>query len=111
MLPIPGALDALRELISLGYDVWIATKAPTGAFHAYGDKVRWILREIPELKRNIVITHDKGMLGDDSDFLCDDRPHKANCEAFSGTLLRFVDGFHWNEAMCFFRNLKGNTNE
>lgn len=99
MQPIPGALDAVRSVIDMGFEVWIATKPPTGVAHAYSDKVLWILQHLPELKRNVIITHDKGLLGDSDDFLCDDRPHKANCERFQGTLLRFVDGFHWNEAL------------
>ena len=80
MEPIPGALDAVHSLIDLGFEVWIATKPPTGVTHAYSEKVKWILKYIPALKRNIVITHDKGLLGDEFDYLCDDRPHKANCE-------------------------------
>ena len=89
MLPIPGSLGAVRELISLGYDVWIATQATVGAYHVYGDKVRWIQREIPELSEKIIVTPDKSLLGDRHDFLCDARPHKANCQKFAGRLLMF----------------------
>lgn len=99
MSPIPGALDAVRSVIAMGFDVWIATKPPTGVPGAYADKVSWMLEHLPELARRIIITHDKGLLGDSGDFLCDDRPHKANCEQFAGTLLRFTDGFHWPEAL------------
>ncbi|WP_415913384.1 5' nucleotidase, NT5C type [Neptuniibacter sp. QD37_11] len=105
MTPLPGALDAVKELITLGFDVWIATKPPTGVPHAYSDKVKWILKYLPELEKKIIITHDKGTLGDSYDFLCDDRPHKANCEAFKGTLVRFTDGYHWPEAMEYFRHV------
>lgn len=103
MLPIPGAIEAVRSLIGMGFEVWIATKPPTGVPHAYSDKAAWVMRHIPELKRRIIVTHDKGLLGDVGDYLCDDRPHKANCERFAGTLLRFVDGFHWSHALEFFR--------
>lgn len=99
MPAIPGAIKAVRSLIGMGFAVWIATKPPTGIPHAYSDKAAWVLRELPELKRRIIITHDKGLLGDSGDYLCDDRPHKANCEAFAGTLLRFVEGFHWPQAL------------
>jgi 5'(3')-deoxyribonucleotidase len=108
MKPIPGALSAIRLLIGLGFDVRIATKCPTGESHAYADKVDWVYKYIPELIKKITITHDKGELGDRGDFLCDDRPHKANCEAFSGTLLRFVDGYHWPQALTYFRSLAEN---
>ena len=103
MCAIPGALEAVRSLIGMGFEVWLATKPPTGLPHAYSDKVAWILQHLPELKRRIILTHDKGLLGDAGDYLCDDRPHKANCERFAGTLLRFVDGFHWPQALEFFR--------
>ncbi len=103
MPAIPGAIAAVRSLIGMGYDCWIATKPPTGIAGAYADKAAWVLRELPELKRKIIITHDKGLLGDQHDYLCDDRPHKANCERFPGTLLRFVDGYHWPQALAFFR--------
>lgn len=47
----------------------------------------------------LIITHDKGLLGDEHDWLCDDRPEKANCRQFKGRLLSFVDGFHWPQAL------------
>ncbi len=106
MKPIPGAIEAVRELIEMGYEVWIATKPPTGIAHAYSEKVEWIMEHLPELKRHIIITHDKGLLGDEGDFLCDDRPHKANCQEFKGVLLPFVDGFHWPHSLAYFREFK-----
>lgn len=106
MPTIPGAIAAVRSLIGMGFEVWVATKPPTGVPHAYSDKADWVMRELPELKRRIIITHDKGLLGDTGDYLCDDRPHKANCERFAGTLLRFVDGYHWPQALEYFRALR-----
>lgn len=106
MPAIPGAISAVRSLIGMGYEVWIATKPPTGVPHAYSDKAAWIMQNIPELKRRIIVTHDKGLLGDDEDFLCDDRPHKANCEQFKGKLLRFVDGYHWPQALEYLRQAR-----
>lgn len=103
MPAIEGEIDAVRSLIGMGYEVWLATKPPTGIPHAYSDKAAWVMEHLPELKRRIIITHDKGLLGDQNDFLCDDRPHKANCEQFPGVLLRFVDGYHWPQALDFFR--------
>lgn len=97
--PIEGALDGVRSLIGMGFEVWIATKPPTGIPHAYAEKAGWILEHLPELKRRIIITHDKGLLGDQQDFLIDDRPHKANCEKFAGTLIRFVNGMTWAQLL------------
>jgi len=87
----------------MGLEVWVATKPPTGIPFAYADKAAWVLQHLPELKRRIIITHDKGLLGDERDFLIDDRPHKANCEKFKGTLIRFVDGMAWEKAILRIR--------
>lgn len=106
MEPIPGAIKAVRELIDLGFDVFIATKPPTGVPTAYSDKASWVYKYLPELSRKIIITHDKGLLGDKYDYLCDDRPHKANCEDFAGTFLKFINGYHWPEALSHFREVK-----
>jgi 5'(3')-deoxyribonucleotidase len=112
MSPIPGALDAVRSLIGMGYEVWLATKPPTGIAFAYADKVSWVLEYLPELKRRIIITHDKGLLGDTGDYLIDDRPHKANCELFSGRLLHFQDiegnGLTWLDVLATLRPLRPN---
>ena len=107
MPAIPGAIAAVRSLIGMGFEVWIATKPPTGVPHAYSDKAAWVLRELPELKRRIIITHDKGLLGDEADYLIDDRPHKANCLKFKGTLLVYEGGRQeWPELLQIFRNIK-----
>lgn len=93
MPSIAGALEGIRKVMSIagqyGGEVWLATKPPTGIPIAYADKVAWVLRHLPELKRRIIITHDKGLLGGEGDYLVDDRPWRANCEAFRGTLIGF----------------------
>jgi len=93
MEPIAGALEGIRKVMSIagqyGGEVWLATKPPTGIPWAYADKVSWVLEHLPELKRRIIITHDKGLLGGEGDYLIDDRPHRANCEEFRGTLVHF----------------------
>lgn len=109
MPPIPGAKEAVRSLIGMGFEVWIATKPPTGVPYAYSDKAAWVFEHLPELKRRIIVTHDKGLLGEAGDFLCDDRPHKANCEKFAGELLAFVDGYHWPQALEYLRTKRPNT--
>lgn len=104
MEAVDGALTAVRSIIGMGYDVWIATKPPTGIAWAYADKAAWIFQHLPELSRKLVITHDKGMLGGPADILIDDRPHKANCEAFQGLLLRFGhDGMNWPRVLAILR--------
>lgn len=103
MVPIPGAIAGVRSLIGMGYKVWIATKPPTGISFAYGDKAQWVFNNLPDLKRKLILTHDKGMLGDSGDFLIDDRPFKANCERFAGKLIPFRNGTGWPQVLEFFR--------
>ena len=102
MQPMPDAIESVRTLIAQGHDVWIASKPPTAQPHAYADKVRWILTWLPELSRKIILTHDKGLLGGEADILIDDRPHKANCEAFKGYLIVFGSAEYngWEDVMC-----------
>lgn len=107
--PIPGAIEAVRSLIGMGFELWIASKPATGLPGTYSDKVRWILEYLPELKRRIILTHDKGLLGSERDFLIDDRPHKANCEQFRGTLIRFNCAPHyrqWPDVLSYFRHVR-----
>lgn len=85
MEPIPGAIEAVRELIARGHDVWLATKPPTAVPHALADKLRWVMRHIPELTRKVIFTADKGCLR--GDYLIDDRPHKGECDKFEGTFI------------------------
>lgn len=103
MPQMAGALAGVRSLIGMGFEVWIATKPPTGVAYAYRDKAAWILNYLPELKRRIIITHDKGLLGDAGDYLIDDWPHKANCEKFAGMLIPFRDGMTWSGVLAHFR--------
>lgn len=95
MRPVIGALEGIRKLMSIvgmyGGEVWLATKPPTGIPIAYADKVAWVLNHTPELKSRIILTHDKGMLGDEMDYLVDDRPWRANADKFRGTLIQFGD--------------------
>jgi len=87
--------------------VWVASKPATGLPHTYSEKAGWILRWFPELKRKIILTHDKGMIGCAEDFLVDDRIHKANCQAFRGRLLHFgceAGALDWGDLVDFFRS-------
>lgn len=105
MQPIPLALPALEVLDAMGFEVWLATKPPTAIPFAYADKVRWVLAHARWLEQRIILTHDKGLLGTPRDFLIDDRPHRANCERFPGTLIHFgTDPFPgWAQVLDFMR--------
>lgn len=101
MKPIPGAIEAVRFLVSKGHDVWLATKPPTGIPFAYADKVAWVLNHMPEMKRKVLLVHDKSLLR--GDVLIDDRPHKANAQKFEGQLIHFRDGMRWPQILELFR--------
>lgn len=101
MDPIPDAIEGVHSLIGMGHEVWLATKPPTGIPDAYADKVKWVLRHLPELKRRIILTHDKSLLR--GDILIDDRPHKANADKFEGFLIKFGGSIGWNEVLAIVR--------
>lgn len=104
MLPLPGAIEAVRELIKRGWDVWLATMPPEEAPpHIFADLAAWIQEWLPECKEHFVITYDKGMLGSQGDYLIDDRPHKANCLEFKGNFFPFVNGLQWETLLNYFR--------
>lgn len=99
MKPMPGALEAVLSIIGMGFEVWVATKPPTGVPFAYGDKAAWVMHYLPELKRRIIVTHHKGMLGRPGDILIDDRPHKAHCDEFVGELIVFGGEVGWAQVL------------
>lgn len=103
MKPVLGAIQAVRELASMGYEMWVATKPPTGFAPAYQEKAQWVFDNLPELTRRLIITPDKGLLGDEEDFLIDDRPHKANCQNFPGTLIVYSSALGWPDILAMFR--------
>ena len=97
MKPIPGAIEHIHKLIEDGFDVWLATKPPTDYTHAHTEKANWVKNYLPTLLNKLITTSDKGLLGQQGDFLIDDRPHKANCMKFPGVLIHYRDGFGWPE--------------
>jgi len=103
MKPYPGAIEGIRLLLSMGYECWIGTRPPTGVPSAYSEKAQWIIEYLPELANRVIVTPDKGLLGDAGDYLLDDQPHKANCAAFPGRVLHFGPGTTWIDVLMFFR--------
>lgn len=104
MKPIDGAIAGVRRIANMGFDVFIATKPPTGIAYAYRDKAQWIFNNLPELAKKVIITSDKGLLGDEEDYLIDDRPHKANCEQFAGILYPVTKQTTWDQILDFMGN-------
>lgn len=106
--PYPGFADNLQTLLSWGWDVWIATKIPHDNPGAATEKLLWVNEHIPFMHKSVIITPNKGTLGDTEDKLLDDRPHKAHCLEFKGELLTF--GPHneykdWDQVLCYMEML------
>lgn len=92
--PLPGALAGITEIHRLGFDVFIATRPASRHPGSYADKATWIGRHLPFLVKKIVMTQDKGLLGDEGDYLLDDHLDRSNCMQFKGQQLPFtpIDG-------------------
>jgi 5'(3')-deoxyribonucleotidase len=88
--PIPGAIEAVPQIFGLGYDVWIATRPAPAWPTTYADKAAWVHKHLPKLATKLIMTQDKGLLGEKGDILIDDRPEKANCHLFPGHLVHFA---------------------
>ena len=111
MRPYPMALIAIRSLIGMRYDVFFATKPVTDRPMTYANKYDWVMTHAPELKRKVIMTHDKGTLGDEFDFLIDDRPHKASCHEFKGELIVMTDAHsQWPAIVDHFREIAKERN-
>lgn len=87
---IPGSREAIALMPSLGYDPWIATRPAPSHPHSYSEKAEWIIEHFPALKKKLVMTQDKSLLGGPDDILIDDRLEKANCVNFPGKLIEFA---------------------
>lgn len=98
---VAGALHAITELMDLGLDCWIASKPLGDNFWHYADKAAWVGLWLPQFRRKLILTWDKGLLGDEGDYLVDNRPEKCNCEKFLGALIKFES---WEQVMRIFRH-------
>lgn len=104
----------LKEL-SNKYDIYVATKIPhDNPFSAY-EKIEWIKAHIPMLQKKVIITPNKGLLGDETSVLVDDRPNKASIDCFKGDLVYFGNDLHnqavynttdWAQLFVFLMDLK-----
>lgn len=102
--PIPGAIAAVRELIAMGHDVFIATTAPWDNPMAWTAKRLWIEAHLPEMKKRVFMTHRKDMLI--GDYLIDDRTANGAGE-FKGLHLHFgqAEFPNWTTVLAYFKKL------
>lgn len=75
MDPMPGAIEGVRKLQSMGYNLYILSTAPWGNPTAWSDKVKWMTKHLDDVfHKKMIITHCKGLLAAQKDaFLIDDR--------------------------------------
>lgn len=102
--PIPGAIEAVRGLIAMGHDVFIATTAPWCNPMAWTAKRLWIEVHLPEMKKRVFMTHRKDMLM--GDYLIDDRTANGAGE-FKGLHLHFgqTEFPDWAAVIAYFQKL------
>jgi len=86
MDPIPGALDAYRELAGL-FDTYILSTAPWNNPSAWSDKVEWVQKHLGDVAhKRLILSHHKNL--NDGDFLVDDRL-KHGVDVFEGEHIHF----------------------
>ena len=75
MDPMPGAIEGVRALKDMGYDLYILSTAPWGNPSAWSDKVKWVTKYLDDVfHKKMIVTHCKGLLAaQENAFLIDDR--------------------------------------
>lgn len=86
MKPMPGAIEAYREL-SVLYDTYILSTSPWKNPSAWSDKIKWVHTHLhDEAYKRLIIAHHKNLLR--GDYLIDDR-EKNGAKEFEGELILF----------------------
>jgi hypothetical protein len=93
MDPLPGALEAYREL-AVHFDTYILSTAPWHNASAWHDKVLWVQKHLEATGetvayKRLILSHRKDL--NRGDFLVDDRPNNG-AGAFQGEWLQFGPG-------------------
>lgn len=89
-LPVmAGAKEAVTRAIEAGFEIFVLTKIPTKNPYAATEKLFWIEDHFPEFEGHVIISPDKGAVGNERDILIDDHPEWANASNFGGTVLKF----------------------
>jgi 5'-nucleotidase len=104
MPPMPGALEAVREL-ALTHDVWFLSRPSFRNLHSYTEKALWIQTHLGfEMLQRLILCGDKSLVI--GDILVDDCGH-AGQEVFQGTWLQFGSEKYpdWKTVMSEIRRL------
>lgn len=90
LLPSEGACNAVAFLETEGIEMFVVTKIPPSNPCAATEKLLWIRDHFPQFVDRVIITPDKGCIGERRDVLIDDHPEWANVDHFRGTVVRFT---------------------
>ena len=103
MDPMPGAIEAYKELSSL-FDTYILTTSPWNNRSALVDKMDWVKKHLGDLAyKRIIFSHHKNL--NSGDFLIDDRL-KNGAEKFSGEHIHFGEDkrfLEWSSVLAYLR--------
>lgn len=89
-LPVmKGAKEAVKRFIDAGYEIFVLTKIPSKNPYAATEKIFWLEEHFPEVGDHIIISPDKGALGQPGHILIDDHPDWANAHNFKGQVIKF----------------------
>ena len=61
--PIPDAIDAVQELMGIGYQTWFLTKIPGENPESATEKIKWLNIYFPFIKDHLTITAATGAIG------------------------------------------------
>jgi 5'-nucleotidase len=91
MPPMPGALEAFRELAT-SFDIYLLSTAPWANPSAWQHKVEWVqlhlgMDEGTPAYKKLILSHHKNL--NRGDFLVDDRPCPNGAAGFEGELIWF----------------------
>ncbi len=102
MNPMPGAIEAYRELSQL-FDAYVLSTAPWENPSAWSDKLLWVKQHLGDCAyKRLMLTNHKELLA--GDFLIDDRAANG-ADQFVGELLLFGSPAFpdWSSVMDYLR--------
>ena len=102
MSPMPGAIEAYRELSQL-FDTYVLSTAPWENQSAWSDKLLWVKEHLGDYAyKRLILTHHKELLA--GDFLIDDRTANG-ADRFVGEHLLFgsPEFPDWSSIMDYLR--------
>lgn len=100
--PLPGAIEGVKQLISRGHEVILATSPSRDSGIACA-KIDLVKKWLPELSENLCICERKDLFN--ADILIDDAPHFI--EDFGRLGITICYGWPWNRGVGDYRTREG----